>query len=63
MFVDRATNTIIATVNVRADGVVTYSWPVNLVTAKSKGITLEFIVSYYYSRNSSTDNAIVQVAK
>jgi YVTN family beta-propeller protein len=69
MFVDRSTGAIIATVTPTLSGsdsmtgTATYSWPVNLGSAKSKSYTIGFIVSYYYNRNSSADNVTILVTK
>src|SRR5439155_21272651 len=68
-FVDRTTFTNIATVNVTLSGsdpklgVATYNWPVNLGTATSKSFTIGFIVSNYYNRSSTLDDAKINVSK
>jgi hypothetical protein len=68
-FIDRATSTNIATVNVTLSGsdpklgVVTYNWPVNLGTATSKSFTIGLIVSNYYNRSSTSDDATINVSK
>jgi Bacterial Ig-like domain (group 3) len=68
-FVDRSTAAIIATVNVALSGsdpkvgVATFNWPVNLGTATSQTISIGFIVSNYYNRNSTLDNVNITVNK
>jgi YVTN family beta-propeller protein len=68
-FVDRATNTILGIVAVRLSdsdsgiGTASYDWPVNLGMAKSKTYTIGFLVTNYYYRNSTADNAVVVVTK
>jgi YVTN family beta-propeller protein len=68
-FIDRSTNTIIGTVNPTLSGsdstigTATYKWSVDLGTAKSKSYTIGFIVSYYYNRNSTADNAAITITK
>jgi YVTN family beta-propeller protein len=68
-FIDRSTNTIIGTVTPTLSGsdstigTATYKWSVNLGTAKAKSYTIGFIVSYYYNRNSTADNAAITITK
>lgn len=69
-FVNRATNAVIATVNVSltdpsdtTTGVAKYDWNVDIGTSSSKSYTVGLIVSNYYSRNSANDNATVTVSK
>ena len=62
-FIDRTTAATIATVNVGANGVATFDWSVNLGTATTKTYTIGFVVSNYYNRNNTADNATVVVNK
>ena len=67
-FIDRATNTILGTANVTADGdrtvgTATYNWAVNLGTAQARTYTIGFIIGNYYYRNSDGENAVVKVSK
>jgi hypothetical protein len=62
-FIDRATSLTIATVNCDVNGVATFDWAVNLGAAASKSYTIGFIVSNYYNRSSTADNATIVVNK
>ena len=69
-FINRTTNAMIATVTVtltNADdtstGVAEYDWTVDIGTAKSKSYRVGMIVSDYYSRNSTADDATITVSK
>jgi hypothetical protein len=69
-FIDRTTNTVIATVPVSLVnaqdsnvGTATYNWPVDLGTDNAKDFTIGIQVSGYYQRNASVDNTIVTVSK
>jgi autotransporter-associated beta strand protein len=62
-FIDRITNTVIATVPVSATGTATYNWSVDLGTDNAKDFTIGVQVSGYYQRNVSEDNTIVTVSK
>jgi hypothetical protein len=68
-FVDRSTNTILGTVNVSLAGTdpkigtASYVWTPSLGTATSKTYTVGFIVTNYYNRNNTIDNATVTVTK
>ena len=69
LFVDRSTGATIASVTPTltgagtAVGTATFDWPVNLGTSKSKTFTIGIVVSYYYNRNSTSDDATVVVSK
>ena len=62
-FIDRTTNTVIATVPVSGAGTATYNWSVDLGTDNAKDFTIGVQVSGYYQRNVSEDNTIVTVSK
>lgn len=69
-FINRTTSAIIATVTVTladpddtSTGVAAYDWHVDIGTAKSKSYTVGMIVSDYYSRNSTADDATITVSK
>lgn len=69
-FIDRSTNTIIATVPVSLvnnqdtkTGTATYNWPVDLGINNAKDFTIGVQVSGYYQRNVSVDNTIVTISK
>lgn len=69
-FIDRSTNTVIATVPVSLvnnqdtkTGTATYNWPVDLGTLNAKDFTIGVVVNGYYQRNASEDNTIVTVSK
>ncbi|HEV8508727.1 MAG TPA: choice-of-anchor tandem repeat GloVer-containing protein, partial [Chitinophagaceae bacterium] len=69
-FIDRSTNTAIATVPIGlvnlADpktGTATYTWNVNIGTANSQDYTIGIVVNNYYTRNSSAENTVVTVSK
>ncbi|MCK7555767.1 T9SS type A sorting domain-containing protein [Chitinophaga sedimenti] len=62
-FIDRTTNTAIATVPVTPAGTATYNWPVNLGAASAKEFTIGMIAGGYYQRNASEENTIVTVAQ
>jgi len=69
IFVNRATGATIATVPVTATapdktvGTATFSWPVDIGTATSQTYTVGVIVTGYYTRNSTTENATIIVSK
>jgi hypothetical protein len=69
MFVDRSTGAIIGTVSVALTGSditvgqATFNWNVDIGAATSKSYTIGMIVSNYYARNSTTENAVVVVSK
>jgi autotransporter-associated beta strand protein len=69
-FINRTTNTVIATVPVALVnaqdtkiGTATYNWPVDLGSSNAKDYTIGIQVSGYYQRNASVDNTIVTVSK
>ena len=62
-FLDRGTGAILGTVAVGANGVATLNWTVDLGASTTKTYTIGFLVSNYYNRNSTTDNATVVVNK
>jgi hypothetical protein len=72
-FVNRATGAIIATVSVahvpQSDptdytiGIASYNWTVDIGTAASQTFTIGTIVSGYYTRNSTTEDATVTVSR
>ncbi|MFL5746889.1 MAG: autotransporter-associated beta strand repeat-containing protein [Niastella sp.] len=69
-FIDRTTNTVIATVPVTLvnnqdpkTGTATYNWSVDLGTDNAKDFTIGVQVSGYYQRDASVDNTIVTVSK
>ncbi|MBO9202485.1 MULTISPECIES: autotransporter-associated beta strand repeat-containing protein [Niastella] len=69
-FIDRTTNTVIATVPVglvsNGDlkvGTATYNWPVDIGTSDAKDFTIGIQVTGYYQREVSEDNTIVTVSK
>jgi autotransporter-associated beta strand protein len=69
-FIDRTTNTVIATVPVSLVngqdskvGTATYSWPVDIGNSNAKDFTIGIQVSGYYQRNASVENTIVTVSK
>jgi hypothetical protein len=69
-FIDRTTNTVIATVPVglvnnqdTKVGTATYNWPVDIGGDNAKDFTIGIQVSGYYQRNVSEDNTIVTVSK
>jgi hypothetical protein len=62
-FMNRSTGAIIATVPVDANGVASYSWPVNIGTNASQTFSVGFVVGNYYTRNSLTDNKSITVSK
>jgi hypothetical protein len=61
-FIDRGTGATIATVPV-VGGVARFDWAVNLGTATTKTFTIGFMVSNYYNRSNTADNATVVVNK
>src|SRR5262249_49773738 len=70
-FINRDTNTVIAS-NVAFGlvdpaaakvGTATYNWSVDIGQADSQQYTIGIIVSNYYTRNASADDAIVTVSK
>jgi hypothetical protein len=69
MFINRATGATIATVNVAIDpadpngGIATYDWNVDIGANPSQTFTVGFNVITYYTRNSTTDNALITVSK
>jgi autotransporter-associated beta strand protein len=69
-FINRNTNTVIATVPVSLvntqdtkAGTATYNWPVDIGTSNAKDFTIGVQVNGYYQRNVSEDNTIVTVSK
>jgi hypothetical protein len=69
-FIDRTTNTVIATVPVglvnpqdTKVGTATYNWTVDLGSNNAKDFTIGIQVSGYYQRNAAEDNTIVTVSK
>jgi hypothetical protein len=68
-FLNRGTGATIATVPITATapdktvGTATYNWPIDLGTATSQTYTVGVIVSGYYTRNSTTENATITVNK
>lgn len=69
-FIDRTTNTVIATVPVSLVnnqdtkvGTATYNWPVDIGADNAKDFTIGIVVGGYYQRNASEDNTIVTVSK
>jgi hypothetical protein len=69
-FIDRSSNTVIATVPVSLVsnqdtkvGTATYNWPVDIGVDNAKDFTIGVVVSGYYQRNVSEDNTIVTVSK
>jgi len=68
-FVNRGTGATLATVNVVVDpedpnnGLATYSWNVNIGANQSQAFQIGFIVSHYYTRNNTTENATITVFK
>jgi hypothetical protein len=68
-FVNRATGATIATVPVTVNtldktvGTATFNWPVDIGTATSQTNTVGVIVSGYYARNNTTENATITVNK
>jgi uncharacterized membrane protein len=68
-FVNRATLTTLATVNVTANidrktGTATYNFPASaLSTAQSQTLTLGFVVSGNYTRNNAADNVTITITK
>jgi hypothetical protein len=70
-FINRDTNTVIVSnlpVGLVSSGdtktgAATYNWSVNIGTNDSQQYTIGIIVSGYYTRNASTDNAVVTVSK
>ncbi|OQP40034.1 hypothetical protein A4H97_17610 [Niastella yeongjuensis] len=69
-FIDRTTNTVIATVPVSLvnnqdtkTGTATYNWPVDLGTSNAKDFTIGVQVTGYYQRDVSVDNTIVTVSR
>jgi hypothetical protein len=69
-FIDRSTNTVIATVPVglvnnqdAKVGTATYNWPVDIGADNAKDFTIGVVVSGYYRRNASQDNTIVTVSR
>jgi hypothetical protein len=70
-FIDRATNALIGLAKISlgdqddpSTGIATFDWNVNIgPTAASKTYTVGIIVSNYYQRNSTLDNALVTVAR
>jgi hypothetical protein len=70
-FINRTTGASIATVNVailpnatdKTIGTASYNWNVDIGTATSQSYTIGTIVSGYYTRNSTAENATVTVSK
>jgi hypothetical protein len=70
-FVNRTTGATIATVNVavppnapdKTIGTASYNWSVDIGTASSQTYTIGTIVSGYYTRNSTAENATITVSK
>jgi hypothetical protein len=70
-FINRDTNTVIVSnlpVGLVSSGdtktgAATYNWSVNIGTNDSQQYTIGIIVSGYYTRNASTDDAVVTVSK
>lgn len=69
-FVDRVTNTVIATVPVTLVnagdsrvGKATYHWQVDLGNSNAKEYTIGVVAGGFYQRNSAAENTIVTVAK
>jgi YVTN family beta-propeller protein len=68
LFVDRTTNITLASATVvpGADpkvGTASFTWTPSLGSARSKSYVIGFIVTGYYSRNSSADNAPITISK
>jgi hypothetical protein len=69
MFVNRATGAAIGTVNVALDpnspndGIATFNWNVDIGTNLTQDFTVGFVVTNYYNRNSTTENAVITVTK
>ncbi|MFL6440209.1 MAG: Ig-like domain repeat protein, partial [Terriglobales bacterium] len=68
-FVNRATGATIGTANVVLNnpndptvGTATFNWSVDIGTATSQSFTIGTVVTGYYTRNSTTENAIVTVS-
>ena len=69
-FINRATGAAIATVNVtlpnpndKTTGVAEFNWVVDNGATKTKSYKVGFIVSNYYSRNSTMDDGTIVVTK
>ena len=69
-FVNRDTNTAIATVPVglvslgdTKTGSATYNWAVNIGTANSQSFTVGIRVNNYYTRDSAADDTVVTVSR
>jgi autotransporter-associated beta strand protein len=69
-FIDRSTNTVIATVPVglvngtdNSVGTATYNWNVDIGNTDAKDYTIGIVVSGYYTRNSSGENTVLTVSK
>jgi autotransporter-associated beta strand protein len=69
-FIDRTTNTVIATVPVSLvnnqdpkTGTATYNWSVDLGADNAKDFTIGVQVNGYYQRDAAVDNTIVTVSK
>jgi autotransporter-associated beta strand protein len=62
-FIDRSTNTVIATVPVSLAGTATYNWSVDLGASNAADFTIGVLVSGYYQRDASVDNTIVTVSR
>ncbi|MCU7550473.1 T9SS type A sorting domain-containing protein [Chitinophagaceae bacterium LB-8] len=69
-FIDRTTNTVIATVPVglvnlgdKKVGTATYNWSVDIGNNNAKDYTIGIQVSNYYQRNVSEENTIITVSK
>jgi len=62
-FINRTTGATIATVAAGPDGVASFTWTVNLGTAASQTTKIGLMVSNYYIRNSTLDDATVVITK